>query len=201
MLDNSDAIKNPSLPDEKGDLVEECQRLPWETAGEYDKFHAFLFCSEPRSVRKAYRAYCTANGRTPRKNPPSSWYKLYRGEYAALRLAERRKAAIERAEKVHGLVPDWEGVEAAARRTGEIGKYEGEIGEVWDALTLIEWAFWSLGIDLNGDLVRPTWQERCAAKALIDAGYKDFAAVLLSRDAAAIQAAMTPEIEAFMKGT
>jgi hypothetical protein len=189
----------PELDEAGGELAESCN-LPWESSEEFERFRYFLRCPLPRSVRKAYRQYCAAQGRKPRKDPPSSWYRLHRGEYGAIRLAEQRQRAIERAEKVHGLTPDWAGLEATARQSGEIGKYEGEIGKVWDSLTLIEWAFRSLAIDLHGDPLPglPTWEERCAVQVLNEAGFQDFADVLLSRDAQAIRAALTPEIEALL---
>ncbi len=152
-----------------GKLPANCQRLPWETQAEYTCFHYFMLCPEPRSVRKAYRIYCTANGYEPKKDPPSSWYKLYRGGYRAFRKAEQRLAAIERAGKVHGRVPDWQKLEDAARVGGHLGKHHAEfgqeIGDIADRLALIEWAFWSLAIDKNGDPIPglPTWKERSQA--------------------------------------
>jgi hypothetical protein len=151
--------------DRTGELPVVCQHLPWETAAEHAKFHYFLLCPRPRNVRKAYRLYCQDNGIEPKKDPPSSWYRLYRGEYLAFRRAEKWLRAIERAEKVHGRVPDWERLAAAAHASGKLGQYEGEIGEVMDDLILIEWAFYSLAIDKNGDPIpgMATWDERTAA--------------------------------------
>lgn len=46
-----------------------------------------------------------------------------------------------------------------ATATGRIGQIPGEVEQVMDELTLIELAFLSLAIDLNGDplLGVPTW--------------------------------------------
>lgn len=140
-------------------------RLPWETPAEYAKFCAFRDCPRPRSVRKAYELFCRKQGITPRKDPPSSWYALYRGECKAFRRAKKLLAAVERAEKAHGREPDWEGLQKAierAKREGKLERYEGVIGEIMDALTLIEWAFWSLAVDEEGNPLPgvPTWEER-----------------------------------------
>lgn len=156
-----------------GTLPPETQRQPWETPEEHEKFHFFLLCPGPRSVRKAYQLYCKFNGLAPTKDPPSSWYKLYRGEYAAFRRAKQQLKAIEHAGIMHGRAPDWEGLEMTAAAAGRIGQLEGETGEIMDSLTLIEQAFWSLAIKLNGDPIpgMPTWEERIAMhQKLIDAG-------------------------------
>jgi hypothetical protein len=153
-------------------------RLPWETNEEYQRLIAYLFCPRPRSVRKAYRLYCTQNGATPKKDPPSTWFQLARGEFSAFQKAETQRNAIERAGQVHGRFPDWEGLAAViekeiAEGTGDLKKEdfpEGEIGQVMRELTLIEFAFLSLAIDKNGDPLpgRKTWIERAAAWWLKD---------------------------------
>jgi hypothetical protein len=148
------------------DLPIACRRLPWETSDEYHRLHHFLFSPRPRSIRKAYRRYCEESGIKPKKDPPSSWYKLAREGPSKIRKAKRQMAAIERAGKVHGRVPDWGGLEAAARVGGHLGKYHAkfgqEIGDQADSLVIIQWAFWSLAIDDNGDPIpgAETWEER-----------------------------------------
>jgi hypothetical protein len=76
--------------------------------------------------------------------------------------------AIKRAGKVHGRVPNWPRLELAATAAGVIGEhaphsnYTDDIREVQDTLILIEWAFWSLAVDQNGDPIPgwQTWEER-----------------------------------------
>jgi hypothetical protein len=72
-----------------GELLRAYHGLPWETESERTKFQYFLLCPRPRSVRKAYRLWCEDNGIEPKKDPPKSWYRAYRGDYAAFRKAER----------------------------------------------------------------------------------------------------------------
>lgn len=138
-----------------------CERLPWETDAEYAKFQAFLLLDPARSVRQAYRAFCEQNGIKPKKDPGSNWFKLARGEYSAFAKAKQQLTAIERASQVHGRVPDWEGLEVAARAGGHLDKHPGEFCKITNTLLLIEWAFWSLAIDNNGDpiLGQRTWVE------------------------------------------
>jgi hypothetical protein len=147
-----------------GALPPEAQHQPWETPEEHEKFHFFMLCPGPRSVRKAYQLYCRMNGLAPNQDPPSSWYKLYRGEYAAFRRAKQQLKAIEHAGIMHGRAPDWEGLELAAAAAGKIGQLAGDSGEIMDGITLIEQAFWSLAINLSGDPIpgMPTWAERLA---------------------------------------
>lgn len=150
---------------EMGKVPPGYNRLPWETSGEWTKFRAFLFCSEPRSVRKAYRMFCEQNGIEPKENPPTSWYRVFRGQYYAFRKAERQWKAIQRAQEVHGRIPNWERLGAVALAGGELGKHEGEEGRILDDMRIIDWAFHSLAIDKNGDPLPGvlTWEERSRA--------------------------------------
>ena len=161
MAEREDILVDESA---SGTIAPECLQLPWETPEEHERFHFFMLCPGPRSVRQAYRMYCRVNGLAPQKDPPSSWYQLYRGEYAAFRRAKQQLKAIERAAIFCGRAPDWEDLEMAAVAAGKIGQLEGDSGEIMDSLTLIEQAFWSLAIDLNGTPIPdlPTWAERLA---------------------------------------
>lgn len=153
---------NQALEEAPEEIRQIISKKPWETSSEYVKFMYFLLCPHPRSVRAAYRLYCEDNGIKPRKNPPSSWYKLFRGEYLAFRKADRKAAAIQRAGEVHGRFPDWERLEATAQKMGDIGKDTSPAGQVMDSLMLLDYAFVSLAIDDNGDPIpgELTWQER-----------------------------------------
>jgi hypothetical protein len=152
------------LDDEE--LISEIRQLPWETSQEYGKFKRWLFLGPGRSVRRAYRAWCEASGIEPKKNPPSTWYEMYRGHYAAFRKADEQYAAIEHAGDVHGRFPDWETLERSIEQEGELEQYKGvEFYEIMLSLALVDWAFHSLAIDNNGDPLPgvPTWGERAAA--------------------------------------
>lgn len=142
------------------------RRLPFETSEEYKRFVAFLHTS-PHSVREAYKNYCAAGGKTAKKDPPSSWYTLYHGEYAAFRKTDQRLMAIEQAGKTLGRFVDWETVEAIVNQAideGELdaGLYRGEFGEVMTVMKVIEVAFMSLAIGRNGEPLQgvKTWEER-----------------------------------------
>lgn len=155
------ATQNPELEGLEA-WPEKAQRKPWETSAEYDKFLTYLLMPKPRSIRGAYRLYCEQNGREPAENVPGSWYKLANGEYRAFRKAKRQLAAIERAEAIHARSPHWEELEYLASQCGDLDQYEGEVGEIMNGLMLIDYAFHSLAIDLNGDPLPgwKTWYER-----------------------------------------
>ncbi len=131
------------------------RRLPFEAPEEYKRFAAFLNTS-PHSVREAYRNYCAAGGKVAKKDPPSNWYTLYHGEYAAFRKTDQRLMAIERAGKMHGRFVDWEAVEAIVNQAIDEGKleqglYRGEFGEVMTVMKVVEVAFMSLAINQKGE--------------------------------------------------
>jgi hypothetical protein len=130
-------------------------RLPWETGEEYKRFRIWLSCS-PRSVREAYRRWCLAGGKTPKKDPPGAWFQLSHGEYLAFRQADQRLAAIEKAELNHKRLVDWESIEAIVHQAiadGELPEaYQDPMfGEIMTDLKIIEVGFMSLEINLNGE--------------------------------------------------
>jgi hypothetical protein len=146
--------------------IPEIQRLPWETPGEYAKFRVSLMQGPARTVRQSYRAYCRVNGIEPKANPPSTWYDLYNGRYAAFRKAEWQYKAIERAGEVHNRFPNWEKLEAIIDQEIELEKYKGgEFYEIMLDLALINLAFHALAIDNAGNPLPGvlTWEERAAA--------------------------------------
>ena len=171
MTQRSAAKKRPFLDDDlAGRLPEETpklfEQLPWETSEEFARFHAWLGSDEEsgrRSVRAAYRRHCGKRSVKPAKSPPASWYTEADGRTARIREAEAELRALELAEQKHGLVPNWERLELAAFAAGELGKYDGPVGDVWDGLVLIRLGFWSLAIDLEGNRVGTPWEERVAA--------------------------------------
>ena len=118
--------------------------------GIYEIFLTYLYLGPGRTIRKAYKTWCVKNGEEPKKNPSSTWYQLYKGEYQAFRRAEMQSKAIEKAGEIHGRSPDWDKLTAIAEKEGLLGKYSGEEGEIMDELTLIDFAFHSLSIDNNG---------------------------------------------------
>jgi hypothetical protein len=125
----------------------------------------WLYLGPGRSIRKAYRAWCEDNHETPKQDPPSTWYQVAKGRFAAFRKAEWQSAAIERAGEVHGRIPDWERLTAVAEQEVLLGKYAGEEGEIMDELTLLDFAFQSLAIDSKGNPIpgQMTWAERSQA--------------------------------------
>lgn len=145
------------------------RRLPFETADEYKRFWFFMNAT-PHSVREAYRLYCKATGKAAHDYPPSNWYPLSRGEYAAFRKTEQRLHAIERACEKCGRVVDWPAFEAIVNQAiaeGELDQeiYRGEFGEVMTGMKVVEVAFMSLAVDLNGDPLpgQVPWEERVKA--------------------------------------
>lgn len=154
------------MEDEPKEMRAARERYPWESAGEYSKFCYYLFLGPGRSVRRAYQAWCIDSKIEPKANPPSSWYDLYNGRYAAFRKAERQSKAIEHAGEEHGRFPDWETLEATIQEAGLLKEFEGgEHYEIMHDLTIIDFAFQSLAIDSKGDPKpgEPTWDERRAA--------------------------------------
>lgn len=151
---------------EEGKMPARARRLPFESSEEYKRFMFFLSTS-PHSVREAYKNYCAAGGKTAKKDPPSNWYTLYHGEYAAFRKTDQRLMAIERAGKMHGRFVDWEAVETIVNQAideGELdpGLYRGEFGEVMTVMKVVEVAFMSLAIGRDGEPLPgvKTWEER-----------------------------------------
>lgn len=141
-------------------------RLPWESQEEYSKFFTFLHTSHPRSIRKAYQAYCEHGGREPKQNPPSSWYDLAQGMTLVIRKTINRLAAIDKAGKV-GRYPEWETIGAIVQAAIEDGELDQTIycdpgtGDTMREIKVIEIAFESLAIDLDGNPLPgvPTWEE------------------------------------------
>lgn len=148
-----------------------CQRKPWESAEEYQKYLAFQFCPHPRSIRKAYRGYCKADGVEPKKDPPSNWYQLAKGRTLLVRKTEQREAAIDYAEKKHNRLVNWDAIEGIVLMSIEDGEldqaiYRGPFGEEITTMKIIEVAFYSLAIDLKGNPLpgEKTWEEIFAAR-------------------------------------
>ena len=146
-------------------------RLPWETNAEFSQFNAYRL-GYPRTVRSAYDRLCKASGKKPRKDPPSTWFKAARGNYAAFRKAERQLAAIEVAEAKHGRVVDWDAIGFIVNSAIEEGELNPQVyarppyGEVMTDLKICEVAFMSLAIDIDGDPLpgQLTWEERLSLK-------------------------------------
>lgn len=138
--------------------------LPWETARERGMYQEYRDLGPARTITTAYERWCKKNGKKPAKQPPSNWYELSGGNYQAFRETDRRIAAIERAETVHGRVVDWDEIEFVATYTlgDKLKGLSDDVAETWIMIETVKCAFTALAIDAKGDPIpgKLTWAER-----------------------------------------
>ena len=127
--------------EEDGEWERLRRKYPWETNREYQMFQVYLLCGPGRSIRKAYRTWCKANHAEPKKDPPSNWFHLARGEFAAFQKADQQREALERARNVYQRVPEWERLQAVAQ--------QGASWESTRAKMARSWTSWSCSILLS----------------------------------------------------